>query len=217
MLSISPDIIILGFIAGFILYRLFTILGKHDEDGKILHEKNMSGSIIDITSTAKVEDISVNLDEENKLAPSFVNVMEQIRADYPSFSLKKFITGAKKAFEIILNAFASNDREMLGNLLDEATFKKFTSEIDKRIKSNRSLNITLVAIDDLVVKDISYKKHVVTIKIFILSQQINLTKDIDGNIIEGDPSQIDMVEDVWTFSKKFDSGKEWKLINVNNA
>lgn len=215
MFSISPDIIILGFIAGFILFRLFTLLGKHDEDGKVVINEHERSNVIDITSTAKVEEMFVNAAEEANLAPGFTDVMDEIRVDLPSFSVKKFITGAKAAFEMILTAFASNDRETLNSLLDSLTLKKFISEIDKRIKNNHILNLTLVAINNLVIKNISYDNKIITIQVFIESQQINLIKDPEGNTIQGDPSQIDTVEDIWTFSKNLNSGEDWKLVSVN--
>lgn len=215
MFSISPDIIILGFIAGFILFRLFTLLGKHDEDGKVVINEHERNKVIDITSTAKVEEMFVNAAEEANLAPGFTDVMDKIRVDLPSFSVKKFIAGAKTAFEMILTAFANNDRETLNSLLDSLTLKKFISEIDKRITNNHILNLTLVAINNLLIKNISYDNKIITIKVFIESQQINLIKNPEGNIIEGDPSQIDTVEDVWTFSKNLNSGEDWKLVSVN--
>ena len=55
----------------------------------------------------------------------------------------------------------------------------------------------------------------IAIDVLYASQQINLLKNSDGNIIEGNPSQIDHMEDVWTFAKTLNSRETWKLVKVN--
>ena len=49
------------------------------------------------------------------------------------------------------------------------------------------------------------------------SQQITLLKDQKGNIVEGDSSQIDHIEDFWSFSKELNAAEDWKLVKVNAA
>jgi predicted lipid-binding transport protein (Tim44 family) len=42
-----------------------------------------------------------------------------------------------------------------------------------------------------------------------VSEQVNLLKNADGDIIEGDENYIQQISDVWTFEKSLDA-------NVNN-
>lgn len=218
---ISADIIVLGFIAGFILYRLYTTLGRRDDDGN-LHstvQKNNLSEVIDISSIVKtVNEPSSNLSPaEISLSAGFEDIISKIRKIEDNFSLEKFLNGAQKAFEMILTAFAENDRKVLENLLDKNTYKQFISEIDKRIKNKVTLNLTLVALPKVEIKDIKLKNKTLSIEVFYHSQQINLLKDNKGEIIEGDVSQIDNVEDTWTFSKELNSNQDWKLVKVNAA
>lgn len=215
---LSADIIVLGFIAGFILYRLYITLGRKDDDGNTHYtsNKNDFSGIIDISSMVKtVDESSSELSPiEISLSAGFEDVVAKVRKIEEKFSLEKFLNGAQKAFEMILIAFAENDRKVLERLLDKNTYKQFISEIDKRIKNDITLNLTLVALPKVEIKNISLRNKTLSIEVFYHSQQINLLKNNKGEIIEGDVSQIDNVEDTWTFSKELKSNDDWKLVNV---
>ncbi len=216
----SPDIIILGLIAGFILFRLYTIVGRRDDDGSELTTKNRNNdfnNIIDISSMVKtVEEDPVHLSPvETELAKGFEETVANVRKIEPNFSLQKFLDGAKSAFEMVLSAFADDDRATLKNLLSDDVYKQFTSEIDKRIKNKITLSLTLVALPNVKIKAIELKGNYLSIDVFYESQQINLIKNDQGEIIEGNSSQIDYVEDTWGFTKELNGRNNWKLVEVN--
>lgn len=213
---IPTDVIVLGFIAGFILYRLYITLGRKDDDGSSQAKKNDFSGIIDISSMVKtVDETPIQLSPaEISLSTGFEDVIARVRKIEASFSLEKFLDGAKKAFEMVLTAFAENDRQTLENLLSNNTYKQFIKEIDKRIKNGITLNLTLVALPKVEIKDIQLRNNIVSIDVFYYSQQINILKNNKGEVIEGDVSQIDNVEDIWTFSKELNSSN-WLLVKVN--
>lgn len=216
--TIPTDVIFLGLIAGFILYKLFTILGQKDDDGSN-NPKTYVNNIIDISdkvSTAP-EAIPSFSETEHKLSKGFETVITQIRSIDPGFSLEKFLKGAKNAFEMVLTAFAENDRNTLEQLLNKETYELFTKEIDTRIKNGVQLNLTLVALPVVEIKSIELKKNIVSINVFYQSQQITLLKNNDGEIVEGDVSQVDNVNDTWTFNKELNSKNNWQLIRVSSS
>jgi predicted lipid-binding transport protein (Tim44 family) len=49
----------------------------------------------------------------------------------------------------------------------------------------------------------------VNLVVKFVSEQVNLLKNADGDIIEGDENYIQQISDVWTFEKSLDA-------NVNN-
>jgi predicted lipid-binding transport protein (Tim44 family) len=216
---IPVDIIILGFITGFILYRLYITIGKKDDDGNIHRANNNDiNNIIDISAMVKVEEEpAAPSANEIALSVGFEEVVENIRKIDANFSLEKFLEGAKKAFEMVLAAFSENDRETLESLLDDKIYKQFISEIDKRIANNVSLSLTLVALPEVKIKDIKLNKKTVSISVFYHSQQITILKNSAGDIIEGNTTDIDNVEDFWTFSKDLGLKNNWLLVEVNVA
>lgn len=217
MISISADIIILGIIAGVILYKLFTILGSKDTDGNIPMPEKASNidNFIDISKMVKIEDIEPINVEDNELIKGFEEIVSKIKKIDPKFSLSKFLEGAKVAFEMILDAFAKNDDETLKELLDNNTYKQFKNEIDKRVKNGITLNIALVSLPVVKINDIQMRNNKVFITVFYNSQQINILKNAQGETVEGNNSQIDNIEDTWVFSKELNGRQNWALIQVN--
>ena len=65
------------------------------------------------------------------------NGLDAIAAADPNFSLDQFIAGAKTAYEMIVTAFATGDRELLARLLDKDVFDSFNSAIDARAGARR--------------------------------------------------------------------------------
>jgi predicted lipid-binding transport protein (Tim44 family) len=218
MFNVSPDLIILGLIAGVILFRLYTTLGRKDNDSYTPDMKQAPAGlkgVIDISASARTEEIVDLAVIEKDIAPGFEEVLTKIRKIDNQFSMQKFLDGSKKAFEMVLSSFADNDRDTLKDLLGKDTYQQFISEIDKRLKNKVTLNLTLVALPVVDIKDIRFRNNIVSIDMFYSSQQIHLLKNEAGEIIEGDSSQIDTVEDFWTFEKKLNSKMNWQLVRVN--
>ena len=128
------DIIILALLAIFLGFRLKNLLGdrsgygedlKNDENHK---EKNVS-------ETRNV----IRLDQK-KISGKGIEALKD--AD-PSFSEDEFISGAKNAFRIIINAFSDSDLEKLRPLLDYELFKNFTKSISEREAKQELQNVEL--------------------------------------------------------------------------
>ena len=55
----------------------------------------------------------------------------------------------------------------------------------------------------------------VTVK--FVSQQINVTKDQEGRIVDGDPSEVANITDIWTFARQVKSrDPNWVLIATDS-
>ncbi len=65
------------------------------------------------------------------------NGLDAIAAADPNFGLDQFIAGAKSAYEMIVTAFATGDRELLARLLDKDVNGSFASAIDARAGARR--------------------------------------------------------------------------------
>jgi predicted lipid-binding transport protein (Tim44 family) len=59
--------------------------------------------------------------------------------------------------------------------------------------------------------DLQGRNAVITVK--ITSDQINVTRDSDGKVVEGDASAVTSVTDIWTFSRNIRSrDPNWTLV-----
>jgi len=140
-----------------------------------------------------------------------------MRAD-PGFDPADFLDGAKGAYEMIVAAFAAGDEETLKQLLGDDVLDGFERAIAERDERGEVLQSTLVSIDkaDIIEAEIKGKQALVTIK--FVSELISVTRDEDGDVVEGDPKKVREVTDIWTFAREVASrNPNWKLVATEAA
>ncbi len=139
--------------------------------------------------------------------------LDAIAAASPDFALAPFIAGAKAAYEMIVTAFASGDRQTLQNLLDKDVFDSFSAAITAREARGESMTTHVVSIDQVVVEDAAMRNRSAQITLRFISKLISATHDKSGALIDGNPdTSVDMT-DIWTFARDVGSrDPNWKLI-----
>lgn len=221
------DILILAMIAVFIINRLKNALGKKtgnendivekftqrkapfkESDPDTISEKNIGNK----TNKVKLH----NLHNDKKINDSINNI---IRID-ENFEINSFLDGAKKAFEYILTQYSKNDLNSLKKLVSKEIFSAFENQIKQRNKKSETLEITVISVKEPKIINVSIeKKSTAIFKLRFDSDQVQVTKDKDDKIIEGDSNQILSITENWTFSKNLDSNDpNWTLekIEENN-
>jgi len=139
--------------------------------------------------------------------------LEAIRAADPEFDAVPFLAGAKVAFDMILTAFAAGDAAALKPLLAPDVLQQFTSAISDRQRKKLTLKTTLVGITALELLDAEMKGPDARIKLRFTSQQVNVTQDAEGRIVDGHPNEVATITDVWTFSRPVTSrDPNWVLV-----
>ena len=177
------DILIFAGIAAFLVYRLRNVLGKRTG-----FEKNVANK-----TTPK--DTKNNSDKKLQSIPELDENIAKLKKAYEAlenFDHKKFIEGAKLAFETIINSFNSGDKKTLKKLLTKEVYLVFDKEIDKNNTDPKnqffSLNIEKI-------ENVTIEKNIIKISIKFISEQF-----IDNN-----ESTIVKKQDVWTFEKSTNS------------
>lgn len=212
------DIIIFAAIAIFVFSRLFKALGdneykreRNEEIEKIYEE------ILDINSVKNEEMQQQNELSDANLPQSLKSVFNEIRKIDVSFSSEKFVAGVKKAFEIILTAFGQGEKEALKELLDSDTYKDFEREIDRRKESGQIFQTTVVGVNKVEFVNAEIEGNTANVTVKIVSEQIHMIKDAkDSTLLSGSATKINLVDDVWTFSRDLTSNnKTWKLVSTD--
>lgn len=136
-----------------------------------------------------------------------------IAAASPDFDPDHFLSGARMAYEMIVTAFADGDRATLQNLLDAEVFDGFVSAIDDRESREEHVESTFVGIESAKISGAELESSTVRIAVRFVSELISATKNSDGAVIEGDPSAVQTVRDVWTFARDLKArDPNWKLV-----
>ncbi len=221
------DIILLALFAVFLVFRLYKVLGRRT--GHEQPREPFAGIPSDEARRDKVIPLpnrrAAGADEADRepasggaAAPESPDGTMQagiarIRAVDPGFEPAGFLAGARAAFEIILSAFAAGDAATLRPLLNDEVFENFSKAIKARQQAGETLKTTLVGINsaDIIEADLAGRNAVVTVK--IVSEQINVTQDAEGKVVEGDPSTVASVTDLWTFARNTRSrDPNWTLV-----
>ena len=212
------DIIFFAMVAAFILLRLRSVLGRRTG-----HERPPANPL----ARREAEESNDNVvhlpdheagsespgDDFSDIADSVLAAgLVQVLAADANFTRATFLEGARGAFEIVLEAFAAGDTDRLRDLLDDEVYRPFARAIQDRENAGRFLETTLVSLDEADIIEAGMNGRTAFITIRFVTQQINITRDAEDKIIDGDASHVVAITDLWTFERDTRSrDPNWKL------
>lgn len=228
------DIILFGMIAAFLIFRLRNVLGRRDgHEGGFPgatkpgdHKKSPSDengdadadddddNVVQMPERSKDEDWSAMNDDAEPVSGDLVgNGLAQISQADASFGPGEFIEGAGMAFEMILNAYAAGDTSVLKKLLSADVYGNFNQAIRDREQAGEVLEDTLVDIKKAEIVEAFMEAHQACVTVKFVTEQVNATRDENGDVVDGNPNAIITVTDFWTFARNTRSkDPNWTLI-----
>lgn len=200
------QIFILAAVAIFLFWRLRAVLGSRDgfekniKNVKTSKKLIKSPNIIEEPSKADPDDDIFDYVEENSRSADVFKKMKEFDS---AFSVNKFVSGAKMAYEIIIMAFENGDTEKLGGLLEQKVLKSFKSVIEKRKKDGLVIEAKFIGMRDIRLIDASFseKTKIADITLSFKSEISTVVKDAEGSVVEGHPDEIKKQKDTWVFTK----------------
>ena len=189
------DIILLGMIAGFIILRLRSILGR-----KTGHESKVYPSFQEKRFNTP----------KNEVKP-----VKQNHAVLEGKDKKEFLKGAEIAYETILTAFANGEVRKLKDLLTPTMNNNFSDAIEARNSKKIKSEFTFIGIKESSVEKYEKANDVLFATVKFVAEVISVKKDKDNKIIEGNPDKIKFVTDVWKFNKNIKKNSpNWYLFEI---
>jgi Uncharacterized protein conserved in bacteria len=219
-------------VAVFVLFRLRSVLGTRtgnerppiDRTGSTRPEK--AAETQDTVVPLRPRPAQPDLDDERRArkieaeieqaaagsAELAAGLRSVVEAD-PTFTPKYFLEGAKQAYEMIVTAFAEGDRQTLKNLLDKPIFDSFQRAIAEREAEGKTVDFTFVGLPRIAIVDADFDKKDVTITVDFHAEVVSATRDKDGNLVEGNADQVQIIADEWTFARNPKSrDPNWKVV-----
>ena len=188
------DIILLGMIAGFIILRLRSILGR-----KTGHESKVYPNFAEKKFTIPKNDLKPINQNHEKLEGQ---------------NKKEFLKGAEIAYETILTSFAKGDVKKLKSLLTSTMNNNFSGAIDARNKEKINSEFTFIGMKESSVEKYEKKKDDLFATVKFVAEVTSIKKK-DGKIIEGNPDKIKFVTDIWKFTKNINNkSPNWYLAEI---
>lgn len=135
----------------------------------------------------------------------------------PGFSPKQFLEGGKAAYEMIVTAYAAGDRKSLRNLLDKEVYDSFEAAIGEREAAGHKVEFTFVGLSNIEFIEAELDKRNAVVTLRIDAEVVSITRDAEGEIVEGTPGQVVAIADEWTFMRNTKSrDPNWKLVATND-
>ena len=118
---------------------------------------------------------------------------------------------------MILDAFAKGESTSLRPLLSDEVFAQFDGAIKAREDAKHTLSTTLVGIREADVADAALDGRIARVTVKFVSEQINVTRDSEGRVVDGDPTSSATVTDIWTFARNTSSrDPNWQLVATHS-
>ena len=188
------DIILLGMLAGFIILRLRSILGR-----KTGHESKAYPAFTE---------------KKFSMPKNDVNTVKQNHDILEGKDKKDFLKGAEAAYEAILTSFANGDLKKLKSLLTPTMSNNFSGAIDARNKEKIKSEFTFIGIKQSSVEKYEKVKDDLSATVKFVAEVISVKKK-DQKVIEGNPDKIKFVTDVWKFTRNINNkSPNWYLAEI---
>jgi predicted lipid-binding transport protein (Tim44 family) len=215
------DIILFAMVAGFLVLRLRSVLGRRtgNERRRDLFPRRAAPAADNNVTTLVEPDKRITRPAgDASAADEVAEGLNRIRRADSSFDPAHFIEGARSAFEMIVAAFAKGDKAELRPLLSDEVFQRFSMAIDERVDAKETLETQIEKLDkvDIVEAGLAGRTAQVTLK--LVSHQINVTRAMDGSIVDGAPGQSVEKTDYWTFARDTRStDPNWALVATSSG
>lgn len=208
------DIIVLAVIAGFLVLRLRSVLGRRtgNEPRPDISKPSPIGeqdNVVDLPGRRASRPDGVTIDENS---PAAAGLAQIVRAD-PSFGPDMFLSGARRAFEMIVEGFAKGNTDALRPLLAADVYAGFEGAIHDRQSRGEVMETEVVSFKSIDITGASMKGTVAEVAVTFVTEQMIVVRDSNGKVIEGDPTRYEVVTDRWTFQRDTsDRDPNWRLI-----
>jgi predicted lipid-binding transport protein (Tim44 family) len=215
--NIPVDLVVLAMVAGFLVLRLRSILGRRTG----FEGAKPGGPAAPRTGTVIEGHADPVKPAAGRALPDPLNpagrALAAMQAADRRFDPAQFLAGAEKAFRLIVSAFAAGDRAKLRPLLTAATFESFDHAITAREKAGDTQATEIQAIELVAIEQATLSGSLASIVVRFVSRQLNQTKARDGSLVGGVEAPAEHV-DVWTFERELGSANlVWRLAEAQTA
>lgn len=197
----SIDIIIFALIAVFLVLRLFSVLGKKNENSTL----NTSYKRSNTQQNKTIKDVEV-------IYKAALSPEEQVKILEPNFSKNNFLKKAKSAYEFALKAYADGNTHILSELVDIETMRKLAYNITQQEEKNHKCKIVSFKHKDASIKSIELKNTLAKIAVNIETDITFYIENKSQKVIAGSKNKAHQISQSLCFVRNLgDTDPTWKI------
>ena len=219
------DLILFAMIAAFLVFRLRGVLGRRtgherpppDPHAKRTGEPPPKDNVVDLHDPTGLVEEDETIAAEDPDDPLVAGVA-QVRSADLNFSPDEFCEGAEAAFEKVVQAFAAGDLKILRSLLNDEVYDNFSATVKQREEAEEELETTVIGIKSGDILEVRLEGRMAFVTVKFQSEQVNVTRDKSGAVVDGDPTQVTDVTDIWTFARNTRArDPNWTLVETRSS
>lgn len=223
-------IILFAMIAAFLILRLRSVLGRrtgNERRRELFVRRSVPLAEKPGADKPGPEKVAMPADPDKVVtlptaagrpADTVAEGLGRIRRADSGFDPQQFLEGARSAFEMIVAAFAKGDKAGLRPLLSDEVYQPFAATIDERAAAKETFETRDLRLDDAEIIDADVSGRTARVTVKLVSHQINVTRAMDGSIVDGDPEHPVEKTDNWTFARDTRSpDPNWVLVATGSG
>jgi predicted lipid-binding transport protein (Tim44 family) len=220
------ELILLAMVAAFLVLRLRSVLGRRTGFERPPQPEGRSGGFDPRGGPRPIE--APAPDSPQAAAPAMNRVLPDPRSPTgqalariaqadQGFDPNAFLDGAQAAFGMIVQAFATGDRQTLRALLSDETYAGFEQAIESRERAGERQRTELRAVHEMAIEAAELRGRTADITVRVVSDQVNMTTGRDGEVVSGSDAVTELT-DIWTFQRDLGApDPTWRLVATRSA
>ena len=113
---------------------------------------------------------------------------------------------------MVVHAFAAGDSDALKSLMSPEAFANFEKAIHARADAGHTMTTTVVSIDNATIVGAGLVGQTARISVRFSAKLASVTRDAQGDVVDGSPDTVVDHIDLWTFTRDVRSrDPSWQL------
>ncbi len=209
------SLLVLAGVAIFLILRLRSVLGSREgferpparPDGASASRRRD----FEVIDGGPDEDITDHVEDGSDSAKA----LAAMKMAEPGFNVGEFLGGARQAYEMILMSFERGDVDGLKPFLADDVMETFETVINQRNEQGLTIEAEFVGVREIALQNATFDRGTSEAEITVrfVGELTSVVRNSDGEIIEGDASEIKRQRDVWTFARTMGADDpNWALV-----
>lgn len=124
-----------------------------------------------------------------------------------------FLSGARRAYETIVAAFAEGHLDSLDGLVADHVLEGFGTVVAERRKRGERAKLEIVSIKTAEIERVDTDAEQMEVTVRFVTEQITALFDAEGRLVTGSPQAVVEVADLWRFARRHDAADpNWLLV-----
>jgi predicted lipid-binding transport protein (Tim44 family) len=207
------QLLVLAGIAVFLILKLRAVLGTREgyEKPRVTLDTPRAPS----KQAAPIDGQDHDITDNTAAGSAAAAALAAMKQAEPSFAVGEFLRGARSAYEMILMAFERGEIDSIRPFLADEVEASFEQAINARDRIGKITEAKFLGIREMTLTEAEFDQASRTAEITIrfTGELTSVTRDTNGTVVEGSPTEVKRQRDAWTFARRMGvQDPNWQLV-----